>query len=1220
MGGNRRIHESDLRAKATGLTSQPVTSFNENLWSIPVVKPAEHTLSPIAGQSAGRLITWLLTVVWLWPAAAGVIGAETAGTVAESPTITDPGQIWNLSTEQRTHPHPLRIEGRVSYFDPGFRMFWMESNGVGTYVQLDAAPPPFRTGQRVVIEGKITPNKGLSAEDVTVRVLEEKAPVTPLETKSRINDFNAFHGRMVTAEGYVDSQQFIDAQHVRLMLIVENRPVICWINPDDPARVPNWQGRFVRATGLYSRRFDPTQTSASIELWLGRQDGLQVVDTLENSAWFHRPPTAINELYRTPAGTEVVVRGRLEKHQVGSALIVRDATGQVEIRSIQQQRFPANTEIEAVGRVDFDRGQWVIESALYRPVRQPVGEPVVVPDGVLRSVGQIRALGPEEAAQGRPVDISGMVTWSLPESDFLFLQDLTGGIRVYFEQTKTGVVQVGKYFRIKGVTRAGRMAPAVELRDSTDLGSMSHPPAKPITLEQALTGKEDGEWVEMLGFMQGTVSEGDRRWIHVTTPAGEFTGHLQNPVNFVANPGSLIRLHGVCETTLDADGHVKGITLRVPYLHDITIEKDAPADFYALSRTPLGDLEQISTAQGLLRVRVTGTVQHAVPGRQIYLRDEDANVLLLTHNSQRLQPGDQIEAVGILGREGARTILRETEIRKTGTVPAPEPFVIENVKQLVPAADSRLVRLRGTLIHRVVFDHQGQTRLTLQQGNTLFEATLDQTAGAPLLDKPIGAGLEVTGIYQLKFDDARQARGFQLLLRTPDDAVIFRQPQLWTLQRALTVAAVLGGCVLLGVAWITSLRRRVQQQTTQLRMQMEHQARLEAEVQRAARLESLGSLAGGIAHDYNNLLTVILGNLSLMKFNPEVMTNEGGRIDDIERAALRARDLTRQLLTFAEGGDPLRAVVDLSGLVRETAETCLRGTGLNFAYEAGADLLPVYVDRDQIIQVVQHLVRNAAEAMPNGGNLRLLLANAEIRSGFHPSLKPGRYVRMAFIDTGEGISPDALPRIFDPYFSTKNTGGGLGLATVYSIVKKHQGHIEAQSKPGQGAAFTLWLPVADAAVHAQTELPLIPPPPVVAAPSPGSGVVRPLRVLLMDDEESIRKLGSIILQRMGLDACAVADGASAVSEFENARKAGRPFDLLILDLTIMGGKGGKDTIAVIRKTDATVPAIVSSGYSRDPVMAQFGSYGFQAVIPKPYDIKLFKETVQRFLPKQARSG
>jgi signal transduction histidine kinase/ActR/RegA family two-component response regulator len=1145
-----------------------------------------------------------------------VAAAESAPAKPAVPAVTDPADIWSMPTSEKTIAHPLHIEGRVSYYDRGFKLFWIERNDAGVYILLSDAPPALQTGQYVTIDGTIIPSQGLRADSVTVHVLQENAPITPLASKGRINDLTALNSRIVTTEGYVDSQLMVDADHIRLILIVENRPVICWIKPDDPAHVPDWRGRLIRVTGLYSSRFDPTQTSTSIEFWLGRQSYLQILGTLSDNAEFRRPTTPINELFRTSPGTAIHIRGTIETHQVGKSMTVRDATGQVEVRSIQQERLPAGSEVDAVGKVAFSNAQVVVDTALYRPTKA-LPRSATTPDATpasnapLKTVAQIRALGADEAAQRRPVQINGMVTWSLPESDFFFLEDLTGGVRVYYDRAKTGSISFGKYFSLTGVTRAGRITPAVDLRDFTDLGSMSHPPAKPITLDQAMTGREDGEWVELRGFVHDIVSQGDWRWIHVTTPSGDFTGHLQNPVNFVANPGSLIRIHGVCETNLDADGHISGITLRVPFLHDITIEEDAPADYYDLPRHSLADLERLSAGQTMMRVRVTGTVVHAVPGQNVYLQEGNKGMLLLTHETESLAPGDQLEAVGILGRDGARTVLRETVYRRTSGGATPEPFVLTNTQHLAPNADNRLVRLRGTLID--VLRRPAQLRLTLQQDNTLFEATLDHPpADAAEIDLPVGAGLEVMGIYRLVFDDSRQPHGFQLLLRTPGDVQIYSPAKLWTVQRALAVAAILAGCMLLGIAWIRSLRQQVQRQTRQIRAQMEQQARLEAEVQRATRLASLGGLAGGIAHDYNNLLTIIMGNLSFMKFNPLVMNTESERIRDIEQGAIRARDLTRQLLTFAEGGDPLRTATDIFATVRGAAERVVGGTNVRCVFEIAPDLKRAHVDQEQIAQVVQNLVRNAVQAMPGGGTIRIVLSNVEVTgSSFAPP--HGSYVKLTVTDAGEGIPADALPRIFDPFFSTRNSNGGLGLATAYSIVKKHGGHIEAHSTVGHGATFTIWLPVATA-----MEKPLS----VLEAeikPANRKPDAPPARVLLMDDEDSIRRLGSMLLQRMGLEPTTVADGASALKELECAQNAGRPFSLLILDLTIPGGMGGKDTIEAIRKTGVQVPAIVCSGYSRDPVLADFIAYGFQAVVTKPYQISYLTETIQRFLPQAGKS-
>jgi signal transduction histidine kinase/CheY-like chemotaxis protein len=844
---------------------------------------------------------------------------------------------------------------------------------------------------------------------------------------------------------------------------------------------------------------------------------------------------------------------------------------------------------------------------MYRRVTLPASLDQTQPgsSAPLDTIERIRQLTAEQAARGYPVAISGTVTWAWPDSDFFFLQDVSGGIRVRFPRDKFDAPPLAQYLAVDGVTYNDGHSPAVDLRHFRDLGALSAPPAKPVTYEQAITGKEDGQWVEMRGFYQRTVSTGQRRLIYVTTPAGEFVADLQSPVNFETTPGSLIDVRGACEATADETGRITGVTLRVSFLHSISIEEVAPADFYGLPVLPIDTLEQLSTTRDMMRVRIAGVVLYAAPGHFIYVQEEDSGLLVLSHETAPLAPGDSIEAVGILGREGARTLLREAGYRKRGTGNPPAPLLLADPSRLSTTLDARLVRVRGSLIDAL--SRPERTRLTLQSGNTLFEAVLDPPPGTPALTAlALGAGLELTGIYRSTFDDSRQLRGFQLQLRSPLDVVVIQRARFLTAERALIAVSFLGGCSLLGLAWITALRRRVQRQTEQIRRQLEQQARLEAEVQRAARLESLGVLAGGIAHDFNNLLTIIMGNLGLAMLDDKVKAATGDYLREIERGALRARDLTQQLLTFAKGGDPLRTTVSLPDIVREAAEFVLHGTSARCEYTVGPGLWNANVDKDQITQVVQNIVMNSVQAMAHGGVIRVSLANEEIASGTKAGLAAGRFIRLAIADPGEGISPDVLPRIFDPYFSTRKTGSGLGLATVYSIIRKHHGRIEVDSAPGRGTTCTLWLPAAGSR-------PPQPPVPSSAPVTASTSPIKAARVLLMDDEESIRRLGAALLQRLGLETTAVGDGAEAVRVFSEARNASRPFDLVILDLTIPGGMGGKETIAMIRQMDAAVPAIVSSGYSSDLVLADFRRYGFQAMVAKPYEISQLTGTVKQLL-------
>ena len=544
---------------------------------------------------------------------------------------------------------------------------------------------------------------------------------------------------------------------------------------------------------------------------------------------------------------------------------------------------------------------------------------------------------------------------------------------------------------------------------------MNYPPPKPLTFEEAQTGKEDGEWVEMRGFVRSVVSEGDWCWIFVTTPSGDFAGHLQNPVTFTANPGSLIRVHGVCETQAGTGDRAAAITLQIPFLHDITVEGDAPAELFDLPLRHAADLEEMSAGQDMLRVRVVGTVLFAIAGQRIYLDDAGKGLLLLSHENLRLVPGDRIEAVGILGREGARTILREAACRRLGSGPRPEPITLQEARPLVPAEDYRLVRLRGTLIELV--RSAGHTRLTLHQGDTYFDVAFDHLAGAGDLDLPLGAGLEVDGHLPAGLRRLPPAPRLHAPVALPADIVVAPSPGSGRSSgRSVSRPSSEAPCCLASRGSARCAGGWPADRADP--GQMEEHARLEAEVQRAARLEALGRLAGGIAHDYNNLLTVIMGNLSLMKLNPLVMGAEEEQVREIEKGTLRARELTRRLLTFSEGGEPMRTSVDLAALVREASARASDGKPGRCVCEIASDLRPAKVDPEQIGQALQILVRHALKAMPATGAVRITLTNADVERGSH-TLSPGAYLKLTVADTGEASrrtscsgssSPSSPPR------------------------------------------------------------------------------------------------------------------------------------------------------------------------------------------------------------------
>ncbi len=373
--------------------------------------------------------------------------------------------------------------------------------------------------------------------------------------------------------------------------------------------------------------------------------------------------------------------------------------------------------------------------------------------------------------------------------------------------------------------------------------------------------------------------------------------------------------------------------------------------------------------------------------------------------------------------------------------------------------------------------------------------------------------------------------------------------------------------------------------------------RLEEELARLQKLDSLGLLAGGIAHDFNNLLTVILGNIFLAKVHLEA-SEALKKLEEAEKAVLRAKDLTQQLLTFSKGGAPVRKLTSMRDLLWETASFALVGSQVALEYSLADDLWAAHVDPGQISQVVHNILLNARQAMPLGGTIYLSAQNVEIDKGAGLPLAPGRYVKIEIRDQGMGIPEEHLARIFDPYFSTKDEGRGLGLTISFSIVRRHGGHLAVRSQVGQGSTFTIYLPATVEEAPLSSEKPL----------SKGKG-----RILVMDDEESVREILGQILKYLGYEVELTSEGEEALSTYAQALAKGCRFDAVILDLTVPGGLGGKETIARLRELDPEVKAIVSSGYSNDPVLANYQAYGFSGLVAKPFRVEELGQVLKEAL-------
>jgi two-component system cell cycle sensor histidine kinase/response regulator CckA len=380
------------------------------------------------------------------------------------------------------------------------------------------------------------------------------------------------------------------------------------------------------------------------------------------------------------------------------------------------------------------------------------------------------------------------------------------------------------------------------------------------------------------------------------------------------------------------------------------------------------------------------------------------------------------------------------------------------------------------------------------------------------------------------------------------------------------------------------------------------QIKAEKERLKVEKLESIGLLAGGIAHDFNNILVAILGNVNLALFDEDLKDNTRKLLSEAEKASLRAKDLTQQLLTFSKGGEPVKETSSLESVIKDSASFVLHGDKVACHYEIPEDLWLVDIDKGQISQVIQNIVLNASHAMPDGGLIDISCENiTSFNKNSLSQSKEGKFVKICISDSGIGIPVKCAEKIFDPYFSTKQEGSGLGLAITQSIINKHNGKILVDSAVGDGTTFSIYLPASE-----KTK-------PQVNTSIEESETTLQANILVMDDDEMVRSVTKAMLEQVSHKVSLVADGDTAIKLYQESMNSESTFDLVIMDLTIPGGMGGKEASQAVLKINPKAKIIVSSGYSNDPIMANFKDYGFCDAIVKPFQFLELSRVLNKVL-------
>lgn len=382
----------------------------------------------------------------------------------------------------------------------------------------------------------------------------------------------------------------------------------------------------------------------------------------------------------------------------------------------------------------------------------------------------------------------------------------------------------------------------------------------------------------------------------------------------------------------------------------------------------------------------------------------------------------------------------------------------------------------------------------------------------------------------------------------------------------------------------------------------------EEEIQRNEKLKSIGALAGGIAHNFNNIMTSLFGYISLARMDLEPERAASQYLKKAEHCMQEGIKLTKQLLTFAKGGSPIKEYINIIPFIRDTAMFNLSGSNIRFNFSPDMDLWQISIDRSQISQVISNIVMNARQAMPKGGKLEIRIEKSNLLKDNLLTISKGKYIKITITDTGPGIPQKNLEEIFDPYFTTRENGTGMGLSICYSIVKKHNGYISASSQIGTGTSITIYLPAVSPRQKKESKM---------KPATTEASLNNPLRILVMDDEDHIRNISKKMLEKFGYLVELASDGEDAISQYKALLENNTPAHLVIMDLTIPGGMGGEEASKIILDIDPNAKIVVSSGYSDDPIMTNFKEYGLKGIIPKPFRLEELKRSVKQFLTEIA---
>ncbi len=857
------------------------------------------------------------------------------------PILTNIMQIWEVPVQERDLPRRMRTEVTIYYHDPEWNVAWGEWNGIPTFLPLAGLKQRLTPGQRVLLDGVILPRAERFIWDRTqINVTGENVELEPKPVVRLDKNPQQLKAKLILAEGLVDARTEVDPTHVSLNFLAGDVGalvyVLCTTNGPRPSCKP---GDIVRIKCVYAPEFDRESKLNNLVLWVASPEDVQVIGSLSTDPRFDIPLATSAQIHPYgPTNVPVRVEGEVRRYQPGKWVTIWDATGQITVATRQTYPLRAGDRIEAIGYPYVAGVEKCLRAGLFRPkmlVTGPDLAPPVISNSIpIRLAEQIRYLTHEEADQHLPVELRGVVTWWHPQTGFAYVQDSSGGIRVMSPNwIDPDCWNPGTIVVVRGETCAGDFAPVVTNATVTRDGWWNIEGGQEISLEQALTGADDGRWVEMAGYVRSVTNVGSLARLHLTTSTGEFDAWTPAVESLEWLRGSIVRLRGVCAAIANKRRQLTGVQLWCPGPHWISIDVPAPEDPFAVPKRAIGDLRRFNMESAPhKRVRTTGTVTLHVPGQHLYIQDADESLFALSAQCEQLQPGDQIDIVGFPGNQGRRFLLREAVYRRIGHSSEPKPLNLPQNELLSPELEGLLVRAEGVLVNLVETD--SETQLLVQTDETVFKANLDTRAARVdqrLQRLPRGARLAVTGVYEVQSDEYGNPRGFALRLRSPADVVLLKPPPWWTADRLRRLSLTAGAMLVVALGWAATITRknwhlkqaraalqaankeleqRVRERTRELEDEVAAKERAYQQLEEAQQSLMLASRQAGMAevatsvlHNVGNVLNSV--NVSIALLNERLRHH---RVENVGKAASLLKKPAEELTQFLLGDPKGRAL------------------------------------------------------------------------------------------------------------------------------------------------------------------------------------------------------------------------------------------------------------------------------------------------------------------------